>query len=266
LRNEAVTDQPPLKPDETSEPDVWATLRQLTAARIGLPRSGASLATRAVLDFRLAHARARDAVHDALDEPRLRADLATIGLPVLMVASAAPDRQHHLMSPDLGRALAADAHAMLTRAISGIHDVAFVVADGLSARAVQEHARPVLAEVVPAFLREGWRVAPLVVARLGRVAVGDAIAAIARADIVVVLIGERPGLSAPDSMGAYLTWRPSPQTSDAERNCISNIRPDGIGYADAAFKLLHMLRAMRAQQQSGVRLKDASDRLLIGGS
>ena len=261
-----MTDQPPLKPDDTSEPDVWATLRQLTAARIGLARSGASLATRAVLDLRLAHARARDAVHEPLDEARLRADLATPGLPVVSIASAAPDRQHYLMRPDLGRALATDAQALLARELSGAHDVAFVVADGLLARAVQEHARPVLAEVLPALLRENWRVAPLVVARLGRVAIGDAIAAIARTDIVVVLIGERPGLSAPDSMGAYLTWRPGPQTTDAERNCISNIRPDGIGYADAAFKLLHMLRAMRAQQQSGVRLKDASDRLLIGES
>jgi ethanolamine ammonia-lyase small subunit len=261
-----VTDKPPLKPDEISEPDVWTTLRQLTAARIGLPRSGASLATRAVLDFRLAHARARDAVHEPLDETRLCADLAAISLPVLAVASAAPDRQHYLMRPDLGRRLAPESERLLARQAVDRRDVVFVVADGLSARAVQEHAAPVLAETVPALLREGWRVTPLVVTRLGRVAIGDAVAKLLKADIAVVLIGERPGLSAPDSMGAYLTWRPGPQTTDAERNCISNIRPDGIGYADAAFKLLHMLRAMRTQQQSGVRLKDASDRLLIGGS
>ena len=130
---------------------------------------------------------------------------------------------------------------------------------------MQQHARPVLAEVVPALAADGWRIAPLIVARQGRVAIGDAIAAKVHAAIVTVLIGERPGLSSPDSMGAYLTWRPGPQTTDADRNCISNIRPDGIGYADAAFKLTHMLRAIRAQGESGVRLKDSSDRLLIGG-
>jgi ethanolamine ammonia-lyase small subunit len=113
---------------------------------------------------------------------------------------------------------------------------------------------------------EGLRVAPLVVVRLGRVAVGDAIAAVLRAECVVVLIGERPGLSAPDSMGAYLTWQPHPQTTDADRNCISNIRPDGIGYADAAHKLAHLLRAMRARRVSGVQLKDDSDRLAVGAT
>src|SRR5262249_31341080 len=117
---------------------------------------------------------------------------------------------------------------------------------------------------VPALRGSGWRIAPVTVVRLGRVAIGDAVAAVLRADLVAVLIGERPGLSAPDSMGAYLTWRPTPQTTDADRNCISNIRPDGIGYADAAFKLTHMLRAIRTQKQSGVQLKDASDRLLLG--
>ena len=113
---------------------------------------------------------------------------------------------------------------------------------------------------------EGWRIAPVVVVRHGRVAIGDAIAALLGADCVAVLIGERPGLTAPDSMGAYLTWQPGPQTTDAERNCISNIRPDGIGYADAAHKLAHLLRAMRARRVSGVQLKDDSDRLAVGAT
>ena len=123
-----------------------------------------------------------------------------------------------------------------------------------------------LASVLPVLAAEGWRVAPLAIVRHGRVAIGDTIAEAFGAACVVVLIGERPGLSAPDSMGAYLTWQPTAQTTDAERNCISNIRPDGIGYADAAFTLAHLLRAMRARQLSGVALKDDSDRLLMPGS
>lgn len=242
---------------------LWADLRRLTAARIGLERTGASLATRPLLEFQLAHARARDAVHESLDMSRLTAEIARLGLPVVEVASTAQDRQHYLMRPDFGRRLAPGADATLTPH-AGEHDVAFVVADGLSARAVQVHAEPVLAAVLPALQAEGWRIAPLVIVRHGRVAIGDAIAAILGASCVTVLIGERPGLTSPDSMGAYLTWHPSSHTTDAERNCISNIRPEGIGYADAVFKLVHLLRAMRAKNISGVQLKDDSDRLLVG--
>src|SRR5262249_49367966 len=145
------------------------------------------------------------------------------------------------------------------------HDVVFVIADGLSARAVQTHARPVLAGVLPLLRAEGWRIAPFVVVRHGRVAVGDAVAAALSAGCVAVLIGERPGLPPPDSAGAYVTWQPGAATTDADRNCISNIRPAGIGYVDASCKLAQMLRAMRAQRLSGLRLKDDSDRLHIGG-
>jgi ethanolamine ammonia-lyase small subunit len=243
---------------------MWANLRRLTAARIGLKRAGPSLATAPLLEFQLAHARARDAVHEALDAARLAADMSGLGVPVLEVASAADDRQHYLMRPDLGRRLAASAEAVLAPH-AGQHDVVFVIADGLSARAVQTHAAPVLAGVLPLLIAEGWRIAPLVIVRHGRVAVGDAVAAVLTAECVAVLIGERPGLTAPDSMGAYLTWQPRPDTTDAERNCISNIRPEGIGYADAAFKLAHLLGAMRTRRLSGVQLKDDSDRLLIGG-
>jgi ethanolamine ammonia-lyase small subunit len=241
----------------------WAALRSLTAARIGLARTGASLATAPLLDFKLAHARARDAVHELLDVSRLAADIATLGMPVLQAASAAQDRQRHLMRPDLGRRLAPESEAALA-AHAGAYDIVFVVADGLSAGAVQRHAAPVLAGTLPALRAAGWRIAPCVVALHGRVALGDAIATLLHADCVAVLVGERPGLSAPDSMGAYLTWAPHSQTTDADRNCISNIRPDGIGYADAAFKLVHLLDAMRKRRVSGVELKDDSDRLAIG--
>jgi ethanolamine ammonia-lyase small subunit len=241
----------------------WAELRILTAARIGLRRAGASLATGPLLEFQLAHARARDAVHAPLDEARLIADMEGLGAPVLAAASAARDRQSFLMRPDLGRRLAPEAEAAL-KSDAGGYDVVFVVSDGLSASAVQMHATPTLAGVLPALRAEGWRTAPVVIVRHGRVAIGDVVAAALRANCVVVLIGERPGLSAPDSMGAYLTWQPGSQTTDAERNCISNIRPEGIGYADAAFKIAHLLRAMRTRRLSGVHLKDDSDRLLLG--
>jgi ethanolamine ammonia-lyase small subunit len=243
----------------------WAELRSLTAARIGLKRTGASLATGPLLDFQLAHARARDAVHASFDEARLAADLAGLGTPILTIASAAGDRQRYLMRPDLGRRLAPEAEATLAPH-AGRYDVVFVITDGLSARAVATHAQQVLAHAVPALSAEAWRIAPFVIVRHGRVAVGDATAAALGADSVVVLIGERPGLSAPDSMGAYLTWQPRSHTTDADRNCISNIRPEGIGYPDAAFKLAHLLRAMRTRRLSGVQLKDDSDRLLLGGS
>jgi ethanolamine ammonia-lyase small subunit len=241
---------------------LWADLRRLTGARIGLKRTGASLATGPLLDFKLAHARARDAVHEPLDEARLIAEIAKLEFPVVSIASAGGDRQRYLMRPDLGRRLAPTAEAALAPHGGG-YDIVFVVADGLSAHAIQMHAKPVLARVLPMLRAEGWRIAPLVIACHGRVALGDAIANVLRADCAAILIGERPGLTAPDSMGAYLTWQPRSHTTDAGRNCISNIRPAGIGYADAAFKLAHLLRCMRARRLSGVQLKDDSDRLLI---
>jgi ethanolamine ammonia-lyase small subunit len=241
------------------EPDIWGALRKLTAARIGLKRAGASLATAPLLDFKLAHARARDAVHEVLDQARLLDDLGQLGGGALSVASAAEDRQRFLLRPDLGRSLAPGDERKVA-AHRGSYDVAFVVADGLSAGAVQRHAPPLLAGVVPALREDGWRIAPVIVVRHGRVAIGDRIAMLLNAACAVILIGERPGLSAPDSMGAYLTWEPGPQTTDAERNCVSNIRPDGIGYADGSLKLLYLLRTMRAQGVSGVQLKDNSER------
>jgi ethanolamine ammonia-lyase small subunit len=140
------------------------------------------------------------------------------------------------------------------------------VSGGLSAQAVQMHAAPVLANAVADLRGAGFRIAPLVIVRYGRVAIGDAVAAALRAQCVAVLIGERPGLSAPDSMGAYLTWQPRPDTTDADRNCVSNIRPDGIGYADAAFKIAHLVRAMRRLRLSGLLLKDDTERPAIGAS
>jgi len=231
-------------------------MRALTAARIGLARSGASLGTVPLLEFRLAHARARDAVQHGLAAPP---ELEALGLPVVTVRSRAADRRTFLMRPDLGRALDAEAGSALAMH-AGPHDVAVIVADGLSALAVERHAAPVLAALLPALRAGGWALAPLVVAHQARVALGDAVARALRAGAALVLIGERPGLSAPDSLGAYLTWAPTAGTTDADRNCVSNIRPDGLGYQDAAWKLAFLLDRMRTIGGSGVRLKDDSER------
>ncbi len=241
-------------------PSPWDRLRSLTAARIGLTRSGASLATKPLLEFQLAHAQARDAVHEALDQTALELDLNGLGLPVLTVASRAKDRAQFLMRPDLGRQLSPDAEATLASR-KGDYDIVFVIADGLSARAGQNRAAPLLAEIISAL--KDWRIGPLVIVQLGRVGSGDAVAAALNATSAVILLGERPGLSAPDSLGAYLTWKPRPDTTEADRNCVSNIRPEGIGYVDAGRTILHLLRAMRSGGQSGIALKDESDRLLL---
>ena len=225
--------------------DPWERLRPLTAARIGLARSGAGLATAPLLALRLAHARARDAVVAELDTDALQAAAG----PALVVRSAARDRAEFLLRPDLGRRLAAG--TVLPREDC---DLALVLADGLSARAVQDHAPALLAALQPRLA--GWRLAPLVMVRQGRVKVGDEAAMALGAGAVVVLIGERPGLSAPDSLGAYITWRPAPGTTDAGRNCVSNIRPDGLALADAAGRISWLLGAMRSQGGSGVALKD----------
>jgi ethanolamine ammonia-lyase small subunit len=251
-------------PPETAEA-AWSRLRGLTAARIGLARSGASLATGPLLEFRLAHARARDAVHAELDDAKLSADAAGLGLPVVTVHSEAANRRTYLMRPDLGRLVAAEGAAALS-ARAGEYDLALALVDGLSARAVQDHAVSMLAAALPVLRAEGWRIAPLVIVRQGRVAIGDAVAACLGAGAVAVLIGERPGLSAPDSLGAYLTWRPRPDTTDADRNCVSNIRPEGIGAAEAAFKLVFLLREMRSRGASGVALKDESGGIAIPGT
>jgi ethanolamine ammonia-lyase small subunit len=228
----------------------WTTLRTLTAARIGLARSGASLGTGPLLEFRRAHAMARDAVHAALDEAAL---LAALDRPVLVAASAAADRRTYLMRPDLGRRLA-DPAALAAHA--GVFDLAIVLGDGLSALALQRHAAPLLRALAPAL--HGWALAPLVLVHGARVAVGDQVATALGAAAVLILLGERPGLSAPDSLGAYLTWAPGPATTDADRNCVSNIRPEGLPYADAAHRLAYLLREMRRLRRSGVALKDES--------
>jgi len=234
-----------------AHPDVWARLRRATAARIGLGRSGHGLPTRAMLELEAAHALARDAVH----APLARDDvLSALGeLPAIEVESLAPDRGVYLARPDLGRRLAPTA---LARLASGDFDLAIVLADGLSAGAVAASG-PALARALLERL-PGWRAAPIVIARQARVALGDEIGQALGATLVVVLIGERPGLSAPESLGAYITWRPAVGRTDAERNCVSNIRAGGLTIDDAAGRIVWLLTAARRLQLTGVGLKDAS--------
>jgi ethanolamine ammonia-lyase small subunit len=270
-------------------------LRSLTDARIALGRSGVSLPTQPHLAFQLAHAQARDAVHLALDVPTLQAALgalsasgtsgtsggaAAAGSEALALQSAAADRDAYLQRPDLGRRLSADSREALLARLSADeralvaldaatpgtpdsaaqrqHDIAFVVADGLSALAIGTHAVPFLQTVLPMLQSDGWTVAPLSVVSQGRVAVADEVGQLLRARLVVILIGERPGLSSPDSMGLYLTWMPRVGLTDASRNCISNVRPAGLPLDEAARKLHYLLSEARQRQISGVALKDES--------
>jgi ethanolamine ammonia-lyase small subunit len=234
--------------------DPWQALRRHTAARIGLGRVGASMPTAELLRFGLAHAAARDAVHGALDGAALAGALQAQGFDALQVSSMAPDRQAYLLRPDLGRSLHPDSRALLQQAPRA--DIALVIADGLSAQAATRHALPV-AMLLRAALG-GWP-APVIVAQQGRVALGDDIGAALGARLAIVMLGERPGLSSPDSLGIYLTWSPRPGRMDSERNCISNVRPAGLDYAAAARKLYFLMTQALLRQTSGVMLKDESD-------
>jgi ethanolamine ammonia-lyase small subunit len=240
-------------------PDPWLRLRELTPARIALGRAGAAQPTRALLDFSLAHARARDAVHAVLDSETVEAELQALGFETGRVHSAAPDRTSYLARPDLGRALSAESRRDLTPPRKSRLDLAFVVADGLSAAAIHTHAAALLSAMKPWIERGGWRVAPVTVAAQARVALGDEIGQVFGARAVAVLIGERPGLSSPDSLGVYLTFDPRPGRADAERNCISNIRAEGLSYEDAAFKLAWLIGEAFRLGLTGVALKDESD-------
>ena len=235
--------------------DPWTRLRQFTRARVAIGRTGHAQKTESILAFGLAHAQARDAVHLALDTDALETALRDAGHAVLHVHSAAPDRDQYLRRPDLGRQLDAESRARIGPAAAPC-DAVFVIADGLSALAAQRHAVPLL-QAVLARLR-GWRIGPVVVARQSRVALGDEIGERLGARQVVMLIGERPGLSSPDSLGIYLTFDPRVGRTDAQRNCISNVRPEGLSYAQAADRLAFLMRGAVALGRSGVDLKDDS--------
>ena len=244
---------------QRTPPDPWAELRRHTPARIALGRAGTSLPTSEVLRFAAAHAAARDAVHLPLDVAALRAELRAHGFDAATATSRAASRAEYLTRPDLGRQLAlGDDDAASGDAASAL---CIVVADGLSAIAAQRHAAPLLAA-----LRDAGVVAQrLVVATQARVALGDAIGERVGALLVLVLIGERPGLSSPDSLGAYLTWAPTTGCVDSERNCVSNIRPEGLPVADAARRIAWLVRESRRRRVTGIGLKDDSEVPRVGG-
>lgn len=248
-RNPVVVDNP------------WSKLRRFTPARIALGRTGTSLPTKAHLEFQLAHARARNAVHHELDVARLASALLERDPETVVLQCAASSRAEYLQRPDKGRRLDDASRQLLVEraAADRDYDVVFVIGDGLSSFAVEENATPFLDVIRPALAELGWRIAPLVVAKAARVAVGDEIGEIVGAKIVVVLIGERPGLSSPDSMGIYMTFQPRVGLTDEARNCISNVRREGLSYDAAAHKLLYLMTEARKRGLSGVMLKDEAE-------
>ena len=253
----------PAPQDAAPPADPWAELRRHTPARIALGRAGSSLPTAELLRFGAAHAQARDAVHIALDTQALADSLATLGLATLQVRSRAPDREAYLRRPDWGRRLdPADAERLQALA-HGPVDLALVLGDGLSALALQQHAAPLLAVLLP-LLAPSLSLAPLVIATQARVALADEIGALLQARTVLILLGERPGLSAPDSLGAYLTHAPQIGCNDAQRNCVSNIRPEGLALTLAARRLAWLLNEALRRRLSGVALKDDSGSALLG--
>jgi ethanolamine ammonia-lyase small subunit len=232
-------------------------LRALTPARVGLGRTGASLPTDALLDFTLAHARARDAVHAAFDAPAIVSQLADLGHEAVQVRSRAGERADYLRRPDLGRTLDQSSKHLLAGR-GGTCRLAIALADGLSPTAVNAHAIEVLRRLVPRLAADAIAPGHVLVATGARVALGDEIGGLLGARMILMLIGERPGLSAPDSLGAYLTFAPRPGLTDAGRNCVSNIHGAGLGYVEAAFRIAWLIREGLARQLTGVALKDES--------
>src|SRR5690242_4500779 len=242
-----------------SMPDLAA----LTPARVALGRAGASLPTSALLAFTLDHARARDAVHAPFDAERLAGELNQLGFAARLVASHAADRQDYLRRPDLGRRLdAASVRALTSRGAMEEGRLAVVIGDGLSPRAVHAHAAGLMRELVPKLAADGIAIGEVIVARGARVALGDEIGERLKAAMVVVLIGERPGLSAPDSLGAYLTFAPRVGLADADRNCVSNIHGAGLSYQEAAFKIAWLVREGLLRRLTGIALKDESGEVM----
>jgi ethanolamine ammonia-lyase small subunit len=238
------------------------SLQTYTPARVALEQTGHALTTSEILNIQLANAQARDAVHAKLDVSAIVAGLTQRNLPHLILSSAAKNRTDYLRNPSLGRTLSNDAKTQLQsvskKNSDNTYDLIFVIADGLSALGVDRHALQLLDATLP-MLDHTWKIAPICIAEQSRVAIADPIGEILNAKISVILIGERPGLSSPDSLGVYITWNPRPGRSDAERNCISNIRPEGLSYVEAVNLLQFYLNESSRLQQSGTLLKPTAD-------
>jgi ethanolamine ammonia-lyase small subunit len=238
----------------------WQALWRWTPARVALGRAGGSLPTAALLDFRLAHARARDALSRPLDEERLVQSMEAVsGEPILRLHSAAANFDEFLLRPDLGRQLSPESIEHLKSCAGSAADLALLVSEGLSTLAVETHGVAVLHELLPLLRAEGWRLAPVCLVRHGRVAMQDHVGELLGARLALILLGERPGLISPDSLGAYLVHRPRCGNTDAHRNCVSNINAHGLSAAQATAKLHWLLTEARRRQLSGVELKDEFD-------
>ena len=255
----------PASPSHPVIEDPWAELKRFTAARIALGRSGSSLPLKESLAFRLDHARARDAVHSPFRRAELTAHLAGEGLVCLELESSVADRGEYLTRPDKGRRLSLRSRVLLEREKTGF-DICLVVGDGLSARAIHENAAPFVLACLNMFNQAGLTVAPVCVVENARVAIADEIASLLSARLSIILIGERPGLSSPNSMGIYLTMNPGPGTTDERRNCISNVREGGLSLAEGVRKLGYLVEEALRLGYSGVGLKDrmAADYLPFG--
>ena len=237
------------------EKDSWQALKAFTAARIALGRTGSSIPLKETLQFKLAHAHARDAVYSTLNETELVNGLQQFNLPIHVLHSQATNRHEYLQRPDLGRLLTDLSTGHLKDGTTGF-DVTLILADGLSATAINHHAVPLLQLLIPLLHQANFSLSPINIVHQGRVAIGDEIGSLLQAKISLVLIGERPGLSSPDSMGAYLTYQPTIGLTDEKRNCISNIRTEGLNYHTAALKIFYLIKESLRLKISGVALKD----------
>jgi ethanolamine ammonia-lyase small subunit len=243
--------------------DPWLALRRFTQARIALGRAGHALPTRALLEFQLAHAEARDAVHFPWDIASFAGEVRGLGEKTLVLETPVADRSEYLRRPDFGRVLSDESRARLGDVDAAGADVALIVTNGLSSTAVERHGIPLLQAIVNGYRRRKIRIAPVALVANGRVALSDDIGSALNARVAVIIVGERPGLSAADSLGIYLTFAPRHGNIDADRNCISNIRPpEGLGYEAAAAKLLYLTGEALRRGISGVALKDEMAGLL----
>ncbi len=244
-------------------PDLWKTLQRDTQARIALGRTGVSVPSQVMLDFKLDHAHARDAVYSTLDRVELNASLERINCSVCLLQSKASSRTEYLQRPDQGRRLSVESHARLISICPTTPaDVSIIIADGLSATAVNDHAVPVIERLICLFQKDEISISPITIVEQGRVAISDEIGYLLKSKVAIVFIGERPGLSSPDSLGVYLTYGPMVGLTDESRNCISNIRPKGLPLQQAADKIFYLVKESLRRKLSGVALKDNAGLLL----
>jgi ethanolamine ammonia-lyase small subunit len=239
-----------------TQQDAWHSLKVFTNARIALGKTGTAIPLKEVLQFKLAFAHARDAVYSVLDNKDLSSELALFQLPVYFLESEADSRTVYLQRPDLGKLLNDHSKKQILNADHLQYDIAIILADGLSATAINNHAIPILQLLVPMLQQLHYAISPIVIVQNARVAISDEVGSLLHAKLSLVLIGERPGLTSPDSMGAYLTYNPTPGLTDESRNCISNIRPEGLQYKPATEKILYLIQESLRLKLSGVNLKD----------